>query len=341
MSKLESGKKSINFGALKNQTKISKEMKTLDKLFLLIALTTLSNFSYAQNRDYVPMLNDGAKWIETMGATTFPPGPFEYNMARQGNISGDTLINGLVYHKIYLAGINILCQDSIYWQTYFFAMRENTEDQKVWIIEDGEMEEILYFDFSLGIGDTVPEGSYYSKDFFPLVVSSMDNITDYTGEERRRWQIEYGGSTVVEGIGSLNGVLTPYFPVSEYWEDLFCYTIDDSQIFPFTVPSDCLLPSDTCLTVGIPEHNHNSQNNNVLSVFPVPANDLVYIKFDDSITSLITLQIVDYTGRSVYSKVIENNSDESINVANWPAGIYFALIQEDGQLKGNCKLVVE
>jgi hypothetical protein len=135
----------------------------------------------------------------------------------------------------------------------------------------------------------------------------------------------------------MNGLLSSYFIPFEYFENLFCFTIDATQVYGY----DCILPSDTCLTVGIPEPNHNSQNNNVLSVYPVPANDIVYFQFKDEITSHTNLQIVDYTGRSVYSKVIENTSGESINVANLPAGIYFAIIQEDGQAKGKCKLVVE
>jgi hypothetical protein len=203
------------------------------------------------------MVNPGSEWFETF---SWMPSPWWYNYASQYFFEGDTTFNNKEYLKLYRVWIDVECQEIIEsGPEYSAALREDTLTQKVWMVMDGvdANNEILYFDFALQVGDTVPTDSFFSSRFSPIIVFSIDTITTYDGLSRRKWTFQYDGgitqgSEVVEGIGSINGLLAAYImPIEWYWEQLFCFSIDGSHIYPDPNPYQCILPSDTCITIGI------------------------------------------------------------------------------------------
>jgi hypothetical protein len=176
-------------------------------------------------------------------------------------------------------------------------------------------------------------------------VVDIDTITSFDGVDRRKWFFNsFEGSEVIEGIGNINGVLTPFFVYFEYWENLFCFTVDTTQVYPFPYQSNCILPSDTCLTVGVSEWGKPESAGQSLIAYPNPATDFVFLKTTDENLSLDAhLQIMDYTGKMVFNNRIQAKQmkGEVINISNWPSGIYIATISNNGQINGKCKFVVE
>lgn len=320
-------------------------MKNIYHLISIAFLVALFNFTNAQTRDYIPLLNEGAHWLETYYHT---PTPYGYNQAAKLFFAGDTTINSKQYAKIYKGLVDIFCQDTYLTGPEFAgALREDIAGQKVWIVEPGESQESLYFDFTLGVGDTVPEDSHFIEDFSPVVVYDIDTVTGIDGVARRQWTFEHNellyGSQIIEGIGNINGMMSSYFIQFEHTENLYCFSVDTNLIFSLSGPYTCRLVTDTCLTVGIPESHDHTQTNHVLSVYPVPASAIVYLQFENKTPADETLlQIMDFSGKVVYKMQVEenNNKGKMVNVSSWPRGIYIATIFSKGQLKGKCKILV-
>jgi uncharacterized repeat protein (TIGR01451 family) len=75
--------------------------------------------------------------------------------------------------------------------------------------------------------------------------------------------------------------------------------------------------------------NTNDLNINDLkiNIFPNPSSETTFIQFDKPITG--QLQIVDVTGKLIFKTELKNDILQSISVANWAKGAYFATIQTE------------
>ncbi|MCF8365686.1 MAG: T9SS type A sorting domain-containing protein [Bacteroidales bacterium] len=322
-------------------------MKNFYRLALLAMFAALFNFATAQTRDYIPMINENAQWLETYYHT---PNPYGYNQAAKLFFDGDTSINSIQYVKIFKGFVDVFCQTTfVSGPDYAGALREDNAGQKVWIVEPGEIQESLYFDFTFEVGDTIPEDSHFIDEYFsPVVVYEIDTLTGIDGINRRQWTFQFEeftyGSRMIEGIGNINGLLTSYFLQFEYFENLYCFSIDTSLIYSFSGPNSCTLLSDTCVTVGIDEPDFHEIKNQFLSVYPIPAKNFICLQFTNGIPEGETiLHILDFTGKVVYSTMIQENQSpaETINVNTWQAGIYIAIIRDNGLIKGKCKFVIQ
>ena len=287
-------------------------MKQLIILTFGICLLLLSRPMFSQKTSYIPMVNSGAEWFETF---SWMPTPWWYNYASQYYLEGDTTFNNKEYLKLYKVWVDVECQEIFESGPDFIAaLREDALTQKVWIVEGGGANnEILYFDFALQVGDTVPTDSYFSNELFsPITVFSIDTIITYDGLSRRKWTFQWGGgftegSVVVEGIGSINGLLAGYIiPIEWYWEQLFCFSINSSHIYPDPNPYQCILPSDTCVTIGI----ESIPNTSSITLYPNPvvAGNPVRISGipihpDDP----FTVDVYDLTGRKVASFLLKES----------------------------------
>jgi hypothetical protein len=276
---------------------------------------------FAQKNIYKPLVNPGAVWFETYA--DWPPGPWGYNAAGKNYLQGDTTINSLQYLKIYRVMLDVYCQETIiYGPIYAGAIREDITQQKAWYIQNDFTTEILFFDFSLGIGDTVPEQCYFSQEYYPIVVTDIDTIATADGKERRLWKFNNstGGdqSFVIEGVGNINGLLSPFCYWFEAWPMLFCHQIDNTLIYP--LQSYCVLPSDTCATVGIEE---KSTTKNILAYpNPLPINHLLYLTIPDCcIGEMNTISMFNIFGKQIGFWQLPGNNLE-IKLPTLKMGLY-------------------
>jgi hypothetical protein len=78
-----------------------------------------------------------------------------------------------------------------------------------------------------------------------------------------------------------------------------------------------------------------------MEVFPNPASDWVELRFTDPATELTTLQIFDLTGRLLQRYFLPAGTEVySLDIAVLPAGIYWIILQKDGRVVGQQKVLV-
>ncbi len=87
----------------------------------------------------------------------------------------------------------------------------------------------------------------------------------------------------------------------------------------------------------------NSENPNMVEVYPNPANTTAYLKFDLSKNQTVTYKILDITGENLREKTISKAaaSYESVDVSNLSDGVYFISIQFQDKSVITKKLVIQ
>ena len=205
--------------------------------------------------DYRPMVEDGKTWCIQVGWI----GENQY----ENRMTGDTLIDGEIWKKVYNSMWGPKQKDS-----YYVAMRE--VGKKVYAIANGSNRTRLLYDFGLKEGQTVRcgiEGNVFycllDKDEQPdmllgfpleayLRVEHIDTIRacgdEYQFEHRRftltlldayREPIRNGnvamtGNVVwLEGIGSASGPFSPWMPLPFQQSLYLSCKVDKTRIFDY------------------------------------------------------------------------------------------------------------
>ena len=196
------------------------------KKYLLLLLFYFGS-SNAQN--YIPLLQDGNVWWEieadTSGNTNLRY--IKYKLSVQGEIT----INGHIYKKINRSSYAAcsICPDGPFGNSYypyeydegFLYMREDIPNKKVFLFYNPNLQEILAYDFSLNVGDTIPKNLRE-----PHNINNTDPnygiITQITfanifGRIRKVFKIYYIPSSqgqpdetlyIIEGIGNRTSLLS-------------------------------------------------------------------------------------------------------------------------------------
>lgn len=169
-------------------------------------------------------------------------------------IAGTDSINGLEYKKISrqwhswtsnsgIGGTHIGDQSGF--DPYVYAVREDAG--KVYCIEPstGDPERLIY-DFTIGIGDSLPSPRMVGTQTFHEVVA-MDSIL--IGNEYRKTWITSIGYDCIDGLGNQFGPFSQYGAWTDFENNLICYTQNDTLLFnnPIT-GTDC---NYTILELGI------------------------------------------------------------------------------------------
>jgi len=280
----------------------------------------------------VPFADSNAVW--TINYRWMPPSPFGYNAYAENTIIGDTMINDLLYKKIDHTGYDVFCTDIVtYGSTYMGALREDTALKKVFFIPEGEQNDTLLYDYTLGVGDTLPPGYNVIILGNELFVSSIDSV-ETNGVWRQRWNLEaqYMGqfASIIEGVGSTCGLLEDIF-MFEADAFLRCYYQDDTIVYNNV--GNCVMVTDTCYYVGVPEIIETSVN-----YYPNPVSDKLVIQFSDNSRANRSLDIYAVSGICIMSvKVME--SQQEIDLEKLDAGIYFMILREGNSVINRHRIV--
>src|ERR1700739_886515 len=191
---------------------------------VFISLTTRAQFSV-----YHPFPDSNAYWKESSSSSAIP-GSF---CASYGyTLSGDTLINGKVHHKLYHVG-GYYSSGTICWSTlshsrsFYGAIREDSM-KRVYLccITGSTTKDSLLYDFNLKVGDTLKQ---FNSQVVISYVHSIDSIM-VDGAYRKQFVISSNAAqphqiidSIIEGIGSLQGLVEPIAPVFEYACWLNCF----------------------------------------------------------------------------------------------------------------------
>jgi hypothetical protein len=299
---------------------------------LLLVLATFAALTVkSQTSVYHPFPDSNAVWnVQTQlccyNSCSSPfPNPYFYDFNFSYYLQGDTTANGYNYHKIYQSGVtHEYCAFSTTvnnWGTqnnlYVGAYREDAAAKKVFLMGTPD---ILLYDFSLNVGDTVPRG-------FELVdncsaISSIDSIL-IGNNYRKRFNLSTFPYSLIEGIGSTSGLLEPLC-VFEYEGTLICFSQNGQTLFPDT--------NTNCENVT---NVHDVQYKTSIKVFPNPF--LNELNFSTGNYDQSELVIYDITSRKLLNKTFINSI--SFNTQQLFSGVYLYEVRYRNGLATKGKIV--
>lgn len=301
------------------------------RLFLFALVVSLMFFQclFSQIYEYVPFQDSGVVWSEKY---TFPEnmsGNIEYSFERFALNGEDTLINSILYKKLYLFYDTIF---NINTAIYVGGIRE--ENKRVFYLGDTihrlkplsdnfHFEEIQIYDFNISLGDIIETGmgmdSFPCNYAGPIVVESIDTVL-IGGVLRKKFIFQGINMSWIEGIGNTSGLLfvtTSFLPSFSPQNTLICYKENgDILYFNSTFP-DCIP-----LINLEPESNKEKAKN----IFPNPATDHLYLNCEEN----AEVEILNLQGQVIATCKIPANG--SVDVSALKSGVYLMRIKTDNGL---------
>ena len=253
-------------------------------------------------------------------------------------MTGDTIINSLVYHKIYRPFVyrDGTMRSTFEFLGYIGALRQNVLAKKVFFVPQGRSNEGLLYDFSLTIGDTMHLDSSIVCPYTQVdaVIYAVDSILVDSSYRRELWAMTGNNlSAMIEGVGSWKGLLEVgcYGLNGERWE-LLCFSQNGIRIYP---------DSGTCNIISS-VNNLSAKNTSItLSPNPFHTTAALEIKNEEFKIKNLELKIYDVMGRLVQQQIITNQST-IINRVGLGDGLYFYQLRTNNyELIGSGKFVVE
>jgi hypothetical protein len=192
---------------------------------------------------------------------------------------------------------------------------------------DNDTTETLLYDFSVGVNDTI----FYATGW--RIIQSVDSIVA-NGVTRKIWikgqssnTCNFGNDTIIEGIGSTNGLLYPRWGEFENSYSLKCVDTNSIQIYP---ESACV-----CL-IGLGVDN---LVNNMVSVTPNPCSTAFYVQVNHQPLQSVRFYLYNSMGSLVRQENITETSTTIIN-SNLTAGIYLWQLCENNTILAKGKVVL-
>lgn len=262
----------------------------------------------------------------------------------------DTLLDSVIitvdnYNWVSCEGLNVSIDDSI----FYLGMRQILpvlEAPPIGIDTDlptknysyikqppgGSWQLSPYQDFmvrALTCVDNKQPGQQAQRNYVGIVVSRVSDFDPTIGETP-----DDGVLTVIDSILGF-----PYYysdtsfvslPTGYYAYGLKKYNVMDSTFSDWNYSNTVLHP------VGITDNEFTKPD---IIVYPNPANKRVYLKVKTEKNHMV--YVVDITGRTVFESDLPTSGNISIDVSNWPRGLYLFNIFEDGRLHGSEKVIIK
>ena len=281
---------------------MNKATNTMAKVLLLLLLA-MEGMAKAQ--DYEPIIQEGNEWhtLDVIVNPGFPPNHHYSTLVHW--LSDDTLVDGVRYTKV------LETRNGEGTPRLATLLRE--EDGKVWKRESAT--DILIYDFTAQVGDTLRFGDFHEFDFF--VVDSI-SIEQIGGKDRKKFwfglEYDFTGEPVAietwtEGIGSDMGLLFSgwYYVTGGYYRAL-C----------FHQNGELLWQNDyygTCMIDAVEEEVAPA-----VTVYPNPASETVRIE------GLEPAEVQVYNSFGQLVKTVRDANE--IPVAGLPQGVYLLRIAD-------------
>ena len=254
------------------------------KYSVILLFALFSFFSQAQS--YYPFPVSYGMWSNQILDNFWQP----TNEYRTYRLEGDTLINIHTYKKIYMG-------------EYHGGLRE--ENKIVYYLPADSLNEQLLYNFNLNVGDSL-FNSYTEygilNEIDTLSVFGIDSVLCEDGNYHKQFRIGYpgtmgnGGEYIIEGIGSIHGLLTPMYVGSvSGGPRLNCTYGDNGMVYQ--------LSGAFCYT----EAAENTVEKNV-HLYPNPASTYFAINSIKPITSIRIYSLIGVLVKSeMYTNIIDIN----------------------------------
>jgi hypothetical protein len=284
----------------------------------------------AQTNVYHPFPNSNAVWNVSLryyifGSTVCKPDDTNVEDNYSYFLKGDTLINSIVYHKMYLSGQrHVYCSGSSknmeWWEPinqYAGSMRQDLQARKVFFIDPGSHFEDTLYDFSVGIG-----GKVYHKPC-GSIVTGIDSVR-INGSYRKLFIT--GGRPVIEGLGSIMGLQECDW--IEGSARLSCFSINGKTLYPDSGTSCQRITSARKVDATIQK----------FQIYPNPAADRSTV-ISDRLLRNATVSIMNSIGQIIQSEENISGISFSLQHGDLAAGLYFVRIR-DGDFTGISRLQI-
>lgn len=210
----------------------------------------------------------------------------------------------------------------------------------------------LIFDSNKNIGDvmSVFSGGDPSAPVLNYQINSIDSVLLGTKYHKRFvgtttfWQ-NYSPTRAyfIEGVGASAGVFNSAFnSLYNQSSKLACFSGTNFSKYYIgqnswnvgvpTYPSG--LGDITVCFISLPSAiNKNSDNEQTINIYPIPAKDKITLEFDNKKAEEFNLTISNSLGQKINSSARTINSRTEIDLSELPAGIYYLKIQNDSWQK--------
>jgi hypothetical protein len=304
---------------------------------LCLQLCMLMSFAlFTQTNNYHSFPDTNSIWHHREQFSGSGSSHFQY-----GLLAGDTSINSLTWHKLYLqqnclsdpvmtTANSILAgavrEDSLK-RIFFYCINSgimNTQADSVYKL----------YDFSASPGDTIQFGADPQYNSPYLALDSIDSVFTYNHFRKRFYLHGPGPSEVwIEGIGStrsLFSVISPY-PTCSCALDLFCFRQNDTTYYLKSPFIDCYDLTADIMQNEIPA--------DALSLFPNPFISEARLEVKTPLENA-TLTIFNSFGVEV--KEIKNMSGRSVILdgRDLAAGFYFIRVIGEKQTIATGKFLI-
>lgn len=241
-------------------------MKITHSLLSILLNIILSSILPAQS----PLLvAEGNQW-NTVNWPTFGPNTSSFRQ----KIGEDTLFDNTIYYKVYSSNKEFGSD----WKFYGDYLRQDTLTNRVYY-KDNKDDEILLYDFNLGLNDTFsfiePLGEYCQQ-----TVTQIDTILLNNGAPRKRLKlakVDYPSDVQywIEGVGSTFALFHFVFCVVDIPLELLCFYADGELLYPSTPPS-CFITSTEIPSSPPP---YSVQPNPFTSTFTILSESILFNRF--------------------------------------------------------------
>jgi len=235
---------------------------------------------------------------------------------------GDSIVGGYLYKKVFM------CRDELHEHiVYMGLMRE--ENQKTYL-KWNDSPEYLIYDFSLEEGMSFE----YTPTGYPVTmyVKSVDFI-EINGAMKKRIRITKDPNlgniwdTWIEGIGSLDGIISFIYGNGDLRRLLLCYFQNNELIYKNPEYPKCYYEEGEDIT------SVQTIVNNDCYVFPNPVDDVLTVSSPNN--TLLKIEIFNMFGQKVYSQAYKN----TIDISFLPTGLYFLKVYDTNEQVSVFKII--
>lgn len=295
----------------------------MNKIILILTAVLIPEITFCQEYVYVPFPDSGAIWSEIYQPPLDMHGNFPCAIYERFTLNGeDTIINDITYKKLFIF------YDSVFNESKAKCIGGIREDENKRIYFKGNtavhdfkpmnymynFEEIILYDFSLRIGDTIRNINCRPDDD-QLVVTSIDTIMINNTLRKRINFNPMPWVSWIEGIGSVKGLLftSGDLPTNGLNGDLICFKQDGKILYFNNNFSECFPLTDS-------ETKRNVYSNIMVYPNPTDNND---IKFSFGKNRVRFLQIIGCNGQLCGDFDIQMQPEFILSTEKYQPGIYF------------------